>query len=124
MNIIEFLMHIEFNSPKWVLIVPSIMMFLDFMTGFVNAWAQHNIKSGKMRSGLAKKLGELAIIGAVEIIVATTNTPRVVLTFTASWTILMEFISIVENTSHSGFKIPKWVAEKLNMIENEVDKND
>lgn len=117
-------MHIKFNSPAWVIVVPSIMMFFDFLTGFVNAWAKHNIKSAKMRSGLAKKVGELAIIGALEIIVYTTNTPRPVLTFTASWVILMEFISIVENTSNSGFKIPKWIAEKLNLIENEVEKND
>lgn len=124
MNIVEYLSHVEFTSPKWVLVVPSILMLFDFLTGFVNAWAQHNIKSAKMRSGLAKKIGELAIIGAVEIIVYTTNTPRPALTFTASWVILMEFISIVENTSHSGFKIPKWIAEKLNLIENEVDKHD
>lgn len=38
------------------------MMAIDFVTGTACAWSKHNFKSAKMRRGLAKKIGEIAIL--------------------------------------------------------------
>lgn len=116
MDIVEMLKTIDFVSDKWVLIIPGAMMFLDFATGFLNAWANHSIKSGKMRIGLVKKLSELIVIVAVELLVHGTNIPRAFLTCTSAYIIIMEFISIVENAGAAGFKIPKFVLEKFHIF--------
>lgn len=122
MDFIKFVESVDFVSNKWVLIVPCVMMMLDFITGFAKAWANNNIKSAKMRVGFVKKLGELIVIIAVELLVHGTNIPRSLLNFTSAWVVLMEFISIIENTSAMGFKIPSYVMDKLHISKGGENK--
>lgn len=123
MDIVEALKAIDFVSNKWILIIPSAMMLLDFATGILNAWAKHSIKSGKMRNGLVKKLSELIVIVAVELLVHGTNIPKTFLTCTSAYIIFMEFISIIENTGAAGFKIPKFILDKFHIF-NGGESND
>lgn len=113
MDVYKILQTLDFTSNKWVFIIPSVFMFLDFATGFINAWAKHNIKSAKMRTGLAKKFCEAAIIVCVAFMVEGMNIPKQVLTFTSGYVLLMEFISIIENAGSIGFKIPVKIKNKF-----------
>jgi phage-related holin len=45
---------------------PLILMLVDYVTGVLNAWLKKEIKSYKMRIGLAKKCGEIIAIGLGE----------------------------------------------------------
>ena len=106
MDVIEFMNEFDFISNKWILIIPGVFMLLDFATGFFNAWAKREIKSSKMRSGLAKKFSEVAIIVCVEFMVHGMNVPKTVLNATSGYVILMEFVSIIENAKLIGFNFP------------------
>lgn len=106
MNILEFMKEFDFISNKWILIIPGVFMLLDFVTGFFNAWAKREIKSSKMRIGLAKKFSEVAIIVCVEFMVHGMNVPKTALTTTSGYVILMEFVSIIENAKLIGFNFP------------------
>ena len=54
----DALKDLGFSSEIWVFAIPVALMIIDFITGFINAWAKHEIKSYKMRIGLGKKIGE------------------------------------------------------------------
>lgn len=116
MEVYKILQNLDFTSNKWILIIPGVFMLIDFATGFLNAWAKHNIKSAKMRTGLAKKFCEIAIIVCVEFMVHGMNIPKQVLTFTSGYIIFMELISIIENAGASGFKIPVKVKNKFDVF--------
>ena len=45
-----------------VLLVPFVLMVLDFLTGVSHAWATGHLKSYKMREGLNRKFAEICII--------------------------------------------------------------
>ena len=55
----EYLQEFHFTNELWVLILPLSLMVIDFVTGSINAWANNNFQSKKMRSGLNKKVGEI-----------------------------------------------------------------
>jgi phage-related holin len=62
-NMLEFIKTIHFASLTWILILPLSLMGIDVLTGLFNAlWKEKNFKSSVMRSGLTKKVGEIAII--------------------------------------------------------------
>ena len=58
----ELLQNFHFSNEVWILILPLSLMFIDFFTGSINAWSNNDFQSKKMRLGLNKKVGELAII--------------------------------------------------------------
>ena len=71
----QLINQINFASPTWVFVVPLILMALDFATGFLNAFNKHEVKSSVMRTGLAKKAGEVVILVIGELIVYATVIP-------------------------------------------------
>ena len=58
----DVLKQIKFANDFWVVMLPAILMALDIVTGFVNAWSKNDIKCSVMRQGLARKFGELVVI--------------------------------------------------------------
>lgn len=60
-NIIE---NLKFSHNYWLVLLPCILMVLDIITGYYNAWKRKKISSSKMRDGLGKKLAELVYIVA------------------------------------------------------------
>ena len=89
--------HLHFASPMWVVILPCFLMLADIVTGFTNAWAKKEIKSEIMRTGLAKKIGELFAILIVGMFTAAMALPEYIVDAVSLYVCFMEFISNVEN---------------------------
>lgn len=115
----------EFRNEFWCLILPIILMGFDILTGFVNAWAKREIQSKKLRTGLSKKVGEIAILVIGEFISFALRVPPEVMKFLSLYIILMEIVSIFENLNKMGVPIPKFISNVLNNVSDTiVNSND
>ena len=72
--------RIHFTSGLWVLLLPLALMGLDIITGLVKAWSNEDFKSKKMRTGLSKKIGEIAIIVIGELFQYSLTLPTYIMT--------------------------------------------
>lgn len=109
----EFMQNIQFTNIFWALVTPLILMTVDVITGYYNAWKNNQLSSTKMRDGLGKKLAELTgiflgIIGKY----AIGATP--IMYFLIIYVCFMELLSIIENWEKLGFKMSDKLREKLN----------
>lgn len=109
----EYLQSLKFTSEIWVLIVPLILCILDVITGYAYAWINNDIKSAKMRSGLGKKIGELAyvLVGILSKHAFGMNSIMLFITF---YICFMELVSLFENCAKLGVPMPETIKEKLN----------
>lgn len=44
------LMNVHFTNKWWVFILPLILMTLDVITGYYNAWKNNEVSSSRMRN--------------------------------------------------------------------------
>jgi toxin secretion/phage lysis holin len=88
-------------------------MVIDIIVGILNAWKSKAIKSSKLRDGIVHKFDELIIIIVALFLQFTLGLPREIPVFSATYIIIMELISILENLSKSGVKVPEWVTKRL-----------
>lgn len=116
--------NITFASPTWVFVVPLVLMALDFATGFLNAAVKHEIKSSIMRTGLAKKAGEIVILVIGELIVYATIIPikSEIMNFLSIYISLMELISIFENLALLGVPVPRFIVKALHQTQEIMDE--
>lgn len=114
------------NITGWdVLMVPTVLMLLDIITGFVNAWSKKEISSSKLRKGISHKVGEIVMIVVPVFLTKTIELPNTITTFIVCYIIVMEIISIIENLEKLGIKTPKIITDKLEEMkgnENEQKK--
>lgn len=104
----------EFRNGFWCLILPLILMGFDVLTGFLNAWLRHEVKSAKLRAGLSKKVGELSILVIGELFSFALRLPSELMKFLAFYIIFMELTSIIENLDKLGVPIPKSIKKVIN----------
>lgn len=120
----ELITRLQFTKGAWVFIIPISMMAIDYATGLLNAWIKKKIKSSKMREGLAKKFGELCVLGIGSIFSYGFNIPIYILYFMSIYIIVMELISICENLDLLGVHIPKFVKNALNEANETMQNGD
>lgn len=120
-NLIESL---KFTQDLWVVLVPLVLMCIDIATGFVNAWAKHDIRSAIMRQGLARKFGELVIIGIAQLFLFAVGLPKGIASGVSFYIGIMELISICENLDKLGVPIPKFVKRALKSAEDKITKEE
>ena len=120
----EFLQEFHFTNELWVLILPLSLMVIDFVTGSINAWANNNFQSKKMRSGLNKKVGEISIIVIGELFSYGLGLPSYIMNFVSGYIILMEITSVIENLNKMGVPIPKFIADSLSNAQNSLSEDD
>lgn len=113
--------QMKFTNDFWLIALPAILMSLDVATGFINAWAKNEIKSSVMRQGLARKFGELVILGIGQLFFFGVGLPKYCVGFVSFYIILMELISICENLDKLGVPIPKFIKKVLNNAEKKID---
>lgn len=118
----EALQNLNFSRDFWVILMPSILMAIDVVTGFVNAWARRIIKSSVMRQGLARKFGELVVIGIAQLFFYGVGMPKYAVVGISTYIILMELISICENLDKLGVPIPKFIKRALTKAEEKIDE--
>lgn len=120
----ELLQNFHFSNEVWILILPLSLMFIDFFTGSVNAWSNNDFQSKKMRLGLNKKVGELAIIVIGELFSYGLNLPAYIMSCVSGYIILMESTSVLENLNKMGVPIPKFIASSLSNATNALKEDD
>lgn len=117
----DALQNLKFSRDFWVVLMPSILMAIDVVTGFVNAWARRIIKSSVMRQGLARKFGELVVIGIAQLFFYAVGMPKYAVVGISTYIILMELISICENLDKLGVPIPKFIKRALTKAEEQFE---
>lgn len=98
------MMKDEYGKIVIWLVFILILMAIDVLTGFIQAYANHDLKSGKMSTGILKKFALLLVL--VSIVPLTVVLPDVVsaTVIISVYTLEMvnEFISIFENLNKFG----------------------
>ena len=123
-NFLQMMGNFKFRNEFWCLILPIVLMAFDILTGFVNAWGKREIESSKLRTGLSKKVGEIAILVIGELFSFAMRLPAEVMTFISIYIILMEFVSIFENLDKLGVPIPGSVKKVVNNAQNAIEDAD
>lgn len=100
-----------------LLLLPFILMVLDFLTGITHAWATGHLKSYKMRDGLNKKVGEICILLVGYIFTWTINAPKYLMIGLTIYIVIMELISLSENLDKMGIPLPKPLKKALRNAE-------
>ncbi len=124
MDIVTFLNNFQFRNELWILILPVSLMAIDFVTGLLYAWSTNTFKSKKMRSGLTKKVGEIAILVIGELFSYGMRIPPVIMDGISAYIIFMEFMSIMENLKKMGIRIPGFISKVLNTVDLALKEED
>ena len=122
MNFSDVNLTVHFANSAYIIIVPAVLMVIDIIVGILNAWKSKAIKSSKLRDGIVHKSDELIIIVVALFLQFTLGLPREIPVFSATYIIIMELISILENLSKSGVKVPEWVTKRLANALEEANK--
>lgn len=109
----EELMNLHFTNNWWVFIAPLILMILDIITGYYNAWRKDEVSSKRMRDGLGKKCAELCYI-ILGVVFKFAFEISAVMFFLVIYVCYMEVISLLENCDKLGVKMPDKWREKVN----------
>lgn len=120
----ELLNTFHFTNEVWAVMIPIILMGIDVLTGIVNAWVRGEIKSSKLREGLAKKFGEISVIIIGEIFVLGFGLSNFLADGIAIYLIIMELISICENLDKLGVPIPQFLKKALAETNEKIQDDD
>ena len=112
----ENLLNLTFVNTMWQIILPLILMVLDVITGYYNAWKSKNIKSSKMRDGIGKKIAEVVYI-LLGFLFSVAFGLQGISYFICIYIIYMEIMSVAENCKKLGVELPGKLNEKLNIEE-------
>lgn len=110
----------SFKSDFYTITLPMFMMAVDIVTGFLNAWKKKQVKSSIMRTGLAKKMGEICVILIGVALVKGTTAPHYILAGLSFYIILMETVSVAENLDKLGVPIPKWFKKAIGTLKDTI----
>lgn len=119
----QIIYNIHFTHTAWVFIAPIILMALDIITGYYNAWKNSEISSSKMRDGLGKKCAELCYI-VVGVLLKFAIGVDIAMYGLVLYVCYMELLSLAENCDKLGFQLPNWLQKKLNNVNDEINKED
>lgn len=109
----EELMNLHFTSKWWVFVLPLVLMILDVITGYYNAWKNDSVDSSRMRDGLGKKCAELCYI-AVGALFNFAFGVSAIMYFMVIYVCYMELVSLAENCDKLGFPLPDKIKDKIN----------
>lgn len=124
MDVVTFLENFQFRNEFWILILPVSLMAIDILTGLLYAWSTETFKSKKMRSGLSKKVGEIAILVIGELFSYGMRIPPLIMAGISAYIIFMEFMSIMENLKKLGVPIPGFISKILNTVDLALREED
>lgn len=100
----EQMMKDDYGKVLIWLAVILMLMAVDMITGFIQAYVNHDLKSGKMGTGLLKKFALLAVLVAVvplTIVLPEVISVSVIIGVYVLET-LNELVSVVENLNKMG----------------------
>lgn len=109
----EYLKNLKFTSEYWVIALPCILMVIDIITGYYNAWRKKEISSSKMRDGLGKKMAEISFI-FISYLFNFAFALKEITVAVSFYVIFMEMVSIIENLEKLNFPLPTKIKEVFN----------
>lgn len=115
------LLKLHFTSQIWLVILPLILMVIDIITGYYNAWEKDEISSSKMRDGIGKKIAEICYI-ILGMVFAVAFGIQAIAYFISIYIIYMELMSVAENCKKLGVSMPAELEKKLN--NENIEKTD
>lgn len=118
----EELLKLHFTSQVWLIILPLLLMVIDIITGYYNAWKNDEISSSKMRDGIGKKIAEVCYI-ILGIVFGIAFGIKAISYFISIYIIYMELMSVAENCKKLGVSMPAELEKKLNNDSN-IEKTD
>lgn len=116
-KIVEKMHYVNFG---WAFLLPVILMAIDIITGFANAWASKEVQSSKMRNGIVKKVGEMMLIIAVGVVCYSVMLPVEILYCVSFYIAFMEGVSVLENLDLVGVPIPKRIQNVINNVSHSI----
>ncbi|MRX54855.1 holin [Bacillus idriensis] len=96
-----------------------LLMAVDIVTGIMRAIKEKRLRSRKAMYGYARKVGVFALIIVANIVDTVLGLSGLVAFGTVMFYILNEILSIVENLSQIGMKIPAVITDKLHVLQEE-----
>ncbi|HDX9589267.1 TPA: phage holin family protein [Bacillus pseudomycoides] len=100
----------------------GILMLVDIITGITRAIKENRLHSRSALFGYARKIGVFGIIILANIIDIILSLKGAVAFATVLFYIANEGLSIIENLTQIGVKVPSVISNKLHVIENEKEK--
>ncbi|OHR74015.1 holin [Bacillus sp. HMSC76G11] len=96
-----------------------LLMLVDIVTGVMRAIKEKRLRSRKAMYGYARKVGVFALIIVANIIDTILGLEGIVAFATVMFYLMNEILSIVENLSQIGMKIPAVITDKLHVLQEE-----
>lgn len=124
MDIVTFISNFHFRNEVMELIVPLIMMAVDFLSGTFGAWMTNTFQSSRMRAGLTKKVGEISILVIGALLSYALRLPPEIMSCIALYIMFMELMSICENAKKMGAPLPGFVSKVLNTVDATLKEED
>lgn len=115
---------LHYTHEYWSVLLPCIMITIDFITGLIFAWSSKTFESKKMRTGLTKKVGEISIIVIGEVFSFAFGLPRYIMVGISLYIVLMELMSVFENLDKMGVPIPKFIKDVVNNTSESILNDD
>ena len=113
-----------FGGMDKMLAILIIFMIIDFVSGFIKAWALKEFDSSKFYIGGVKKLGILMIVAIATQLDALIHVDSVALrTVAISYYIANEGFSILENWGQLGLPLPKVLKNALAKLKEEDNES-
>ena len=113
-----------FGGMDKMLAILIIFMIIDFVSGFIKAWALKEFDSSKFYIGGVKKLGILMIVAIATQLDSLIHVDSVALrTVAISYYIANEGFSILENWGQLGLPLPKVLKNTLAKLKEEDNES-
>jgi len=113
-----------FGGMDKMLAILIIFMIIDFVSGFIKAWALKEFDSSKFYIGGVKKLGIFMIVAIATQLDTLIHVDSVALrTVAISYYIANEGFSILENWGQLGLPLPKVLKNALAKLKEEDNES-
>lgn len=96
-----------------------LAMLIDIFTGVMKAWKEKKLRSRNAYFGYVRKIGVFGIIVVANIIDVILGLNGAVAVATVLFYLVNEILSITENASQLGIKVPKIITDKLHVMQDE-----
>jgi toxin secretion/phage lysis holin len=102
----------------------ALAMGIDIVTGVLKAIKEKRLRSRTAWFGYVRKIGVFGVIILANIIDIVLSLNGALAIFTVVFYIGNEGLSILENLTQIGVKVPKVISEKLQVIQSEEQKGE
>ena len=121
---LSFLNNFSFSKEFWMFVIPVALMAIDIVTGYCKAWVRHDVKSCRMREGLVKKCGEIAVLLIGKMFEVGLSLPTYLMKGVSLYIIFMELLSVFENLDALGVPIPKAIKNALHSMNKTINESE